>query len=69
MTGYIAVNANPFFAVTGDDGSFEIKDVPAGKYTVEAWQEKLGTKTVEVTVAAAAPAEAKFSFDGTETPK
>ena len=69
MTGYVWVQNNPYFAVTGDDGSFEIKDVPAGKYTVEAWQEKLGTKTVEVTVAAAAPAEAKFSFDGTETPK
>jgi plastocyanin len=69
MTGYVAVNQNPFFAVTGEDGSFELKDVPAGKYTVEAWHEKFGMKSAEVTVAAGAPAEAKFSFDGTETAK
>jgi hypothetical protein len=62
MTGYVAVNPNPFFAVTGDDGSFEIKDVPAGKYTVEAWHEKYGVKTADVTIAAGAPAEAKFEF-------
>ena len=62
MTGYVAVNQNPFFAVTGEDGTFEIKDVPAGKYTVEAWHEKLGTKTAEVTVAPGAPAETKFEF-------
>jgi plastocyanin len=62
MTGYLLVTDNPFFAVTGDDGSFSLKDIPAGEYTVEAWHEKLGTKTAKLTVAAGKPAELKFEF-------
>ncbi|MSP59957.1 MAG: hypothetical protein EXR72_06380 [Myxococcales bacterium] len=65
MIGFVAVNDSPFFAVTGDDGAFEIKDVPAGKYTVETWHEKFGMKSAEVTVGGAA-AEAKFAYDGSE---
>ena len=52
MTGFVAVTDHPFFAVTGDDGSFTIPNVPAGTYTVEAWHERFGTTTAEVTVAA-----------------
>jgi hypothetical protein len=62
MTGYVVVTKHPFFSVTGEDGKFEIKDVPAGTYTVEAWHEKLGTQTAEVTVTEGKPADAKFSF-------
>jgi plastocyanin len=69
MTGYVSVTNHPYFAVTGDDGSFEIKNVPPGSYTIEAWHEKFGTKEVSVTVAGDKPSEAKFSFDGTEGPK
>ncbi len=69
MTGYVSVTNHPYFAVTGADGSFEIKNVPAGSYTIEAWQEKLGTKEMPVTVAADKPAEVKFSYDGTESAK
>jgi plastocyanin len=50
MTGYLLVTDNPFHAVTDADGTFTIKDVPAGSYTVEVWHEKLGTKQVPVTV-------------------
>jgi len=62
MIGYVVVNKNPYFAVTKDDGKFEIKDVPAGTYTVEAWHEKLGTKTQEVTVTEGKASPAKFDF-------
>ncbi|MGQ0505544.1 MAG: carboxypeptidase regulatory-like domain-containing protein [Myxococcaceae bacterium] len=62
MTGYIVVTKHPFFAVSSEDGKFEIKDVPAGSYTVEAWHEKLGTQTAEVVVTEGKPADAKFSF-------
>ena len=50
MTAYAGVLTHPFFAVTAEDGSFEIKDVPAGTYTIEVWHEALGaeTQTVEV---------------------
>jgi plastocyanin len=50
MTGYVAVTDHPFFAVTGDDGSFTIPNVPAGSYTIEAWHERFGTTTANVTV-------------------
>jgi len=62
MTGYVIVQPSAFFAVTGENGEFEIKNVPPGKYTVEAWHEKLGQKTAEITVAAGAPAAADFAF-------
>lgn len=42
MTSYIAVFDHPYFAVTGKDGSFEIKGVPAGKQNVVVWQETAG---------------------------
>jgi plastocyanin len=55
MTGFVAVSSHPFFAVTGADGTFTIPDVPAGTYTVEAWHERFGTVTTEVTVTADKP--------------
>ncbi len=51
MSAYAGVLDHPFFAVSGDDGSFTIKGLPAGKYTIEAWHEKYGTQTQEITVA------------------
>jgi len=50
MKSYIAVVNNPFFAVTSKDGSFEIKGVPPGTYTVTAWQEKYGAVDQQVTI-------------------
>jgi plastocyanin len=51
MAAYAGVLDHPFFAVTGEDGSFQIKDLPAGNYVIEAWHEKYGTQTQNVTVA------------------
>ena len=62
MGAYVGVFANPFFAVTGTDGKFKISGLPPGTYEVEAWQEKLGVQTTKVTVTAAKPAAANFSF-------
>ena len=42
MLGYIGVVSNPFFDVTQADGAFTLKNVPAGKYTVETWHERYG---------------------------
>lgn len=50
MNSYIHVLDHPFYALTGDDGSYQIKDLPPGTYTVEVWHEKLGTQTAEMTV-------------------
>jgi hypothetical protein len=42
MQARLAVFAHPYFAVTDDEGNFEIKMAPAGKYRVVAWQERVG---------------------------
>jgi plastocyanin len=65
MKSYIGVLKHPFFAVTGKDGSFEIKGLPPGDYTIEAWHEKLGTSTQKVTVAAKETKTVDFSFKAT----
>lgn len=62
MHANLNVFSHPFFAVTGADGSFSIKGLPPGKYEIEAWHEKLGTKTMTVTVPATGSASADFSF-------
>lgn len=62
MRGYIGVSRNSFQAVTGTDGVFRIANLPPGRYTVEAWHEKLGAKTLE----AIAPEHVVFAYDGTE---
>lgn len=62
MTGYVLVTDTPFFAVTAEDGAFTLPDVPAGKYTVEAWHEKFGRKTFDVTVADGKPSDLKVEF-------
>jgi len=62
MSGYVGVLSHPFFATTGKDGSFTIEGLPPGEYTVEAWQEKLGTQTAKVKVDAGGAATSDFTF-------
>jgi plastocyanin len=50
MGAFLGVFAHPYFAVTDDSGSFTIAGLPPGKYVVEAWHEKLGTQTADLTV-------------------
>jgi plastocyanin len=42
MTAYAGVVNHPYFAVTDAAGLFEIKNVPPGTYTIDAWQERFG---------------------------
>ena len=63
MNAYAGVLDHPYFAVTGEDGKFSIKNLPPGTYKLSAWHEKGGTKTIDVTVAAKETKEdANFSF-------
>lgn len=62
MRAYAGVVEHPYFSTTGDEGTFEIKDLPAGTYTLEAWHEKFGTRTEEITVAEDGPVQADFTF-------
>lgn len=62
MNAYIGVLEHPFFAVTGEDGMFDISTLPPGDYVVEAWHEALGVQTQNVTVATGETAEVSFTF-------
>ncbi len=62
MSSYIGVLPHPFFAVTGADGTFEIDGLPAGDYTLVAWQESLGSQEAKVSVAADGSTTQDFSF-------
>jgi plastocyanin len=62
MTGYVLVTDNPYHVVTNDDGKFDLEGVPPGNYTLEAWHEKYGTVTKEITVADGKPVDLKLEF-------
>ena len=55
MSGYVVVVPTPYFAVTDKDGNFEIKNIPAGKYTLKTWSEdgKPTTQAADVSAATA----------------
>ena len=62
MHSFIAVINNPYFAVSGEGGKFEVKDLPPGTYTLTAWHEKLGTRMQKITVAAGEAKTVEFVF-------
>jgi len=62
MRGYIHVFDHPFFAVTGERGSFFIADIPAGSYTLAAWHEGAGVRSREVRVSEEGEIQAGFEF-------
>jgi plastocyanin len=64
MRTYINVSPHPFFTVTGDAGTFEIKGLPAGEYTLEAWHEKFGAQEIKIKVGAGETKAADFHFKG-----
>jgi plastocyanin len=62
MAAWVVVVDSPFFAVTGDNGEFAIKGLKDGKYTLVAWQERLGTQEAQVEVKDG-KATADFKFE------
>ena len=64
MHAYAVVMDHPFFAVTGEDGAFEIKGLAPGTYTLEAWHPTLGLKTmtVKIGVGPKGAVTARFSY-------
>jgi len=64
MASYGGVLAHPYYAVSHADGTFEIKGLPAGTYTIEVWHERLGTQTTKVTVDGKGSATANVAFKG-----
>jgi plastocyanin len=62
MNSYAGVVPHPYFAVSGEDGRFEIQGLPAGTFSIEAWHEQLGLQTRTATVDGRAGATVDFVF-------
>ena len=64
MLGYAGVLEHPYFSVTSADGAFSLPNLPPGTYTIEAWHEKYGAQTMQVTVGAKETKDIEFTFSG-----
>ncbi|MGC1414472.1 MAG: carboxypeptidase regulatory-like domain-containing protein [Candidatus Acidiferrum sp.] len=62
MHGYFAVLKTSHYAITGEDGTFSLKGLPPGKYTVTAWQEQYGSQSQEVTIGGGETKTVNFVF-------
>jgi Carboxypeptidase regulatory-like domain len=62
MRSFVFAFDNPYFAVTSRDGEFELRNLPPGTYTIEAWQEKFGTQDQSVTVSSKQAKAIAFTF-------
>jgi plastocyanin len=65
MRAYINVMSHPYFTVSGPDGSFEIKNLPPGEYTIAAVHERFGEQTMKVKVGPKETAKAAFVYSAT----
>ena len=59
---FVGVLPNPFFAVSNTDGTYKISGLPAGRYTVVAWHERLGKQTIDVVIASSDQKKLDFTF-------
>ena len=68
MTAFVGVVNHPYFAVSDMTGAFEIDNVPAGTYTIQAWHERYGPVKQTVRVTAGGTATVQFNYTGAEQP-
>ena len=64
MRSWLAVMEHPYFTVTHPDGSFELRNIPPGDYTVAVWQEKLGELVQKVSFAPSASQSLELTYAG-----
>lgn len=63
MRAFLFVFANPYFDVTTKSGAFDLKNLPPGTYTIEAWHERFGTLDQTVTLGPKESKSVSFKFD------
>jgi hypothetical protein len=68
MVAWVGVVPHPYFAVSGNDGSFTIARVPPGQHTIQTWHEAYGRLTRTVDVKAGQTATVDFVYTGKEKP-
>ena len=66
MRAYVSVMPHPYFAVTAADGTFAIKNLPPGEYTIAAVHEKFGEQTMKIKVGPKETAKADFAFSAAQ---
>jgi len=64
MRAFVGVLEHPYFGTTGQDGRVALDNLPPGTYTIEAWHERLGVKTQQITVGAKESKDVSFTFAG-----
>jgi plastocyanin len=64
MHAWVGVVAHPYFAVTGADGTFQLRNVPPGKYVLETWHEELGKQEQPLTLSPSGTSELVFKYKG-----
>jgi len=62
MNAYIGVLDHPYHSVSNGNGAFNLSTLPPGDYVIEAWHERYGTQTQNVTVTTGETAEVTFTF-------
>ena len=64
MSAWIIVVPHPYYAVTGDDGSFDLANVPPGTYMLDAWHETLGAREQTIRVTPGGTVETTLTYGG-----
>jgi len=62
MSAIILVLDNPMFVQPNDEGFFEMKNIPPGDYTVNAWHERLNSSPKQVTIGRGETVTVNFDF-------
>jgi len=63
MSSYVYVAENPHFAISGTDGTFAIKSVPDGEYTVQAWHSRFKEPLTQTIKVSGGKADVSFTFN------
>jgi hypothetical protein len=64
MQGWIFAADTPYTVITGEDGTFDIGDIPPGEYTLKIWHPSLGMREQSVTLGAGQSSEVEFDLTG-----